>query len=271
LKPRKELGYSPNQTKIFVPLRDTQLNSELIFKVEYKDKVGIRSENDTKLYGVYFSRTSGIPPSIQDITGPGVIYKNQSHESGLWERLILGNRGQLQLSYTSSVGESSTVYYITQSSYLNAVAPATTEMFFPIFRDNINNSPHSGLNIAVGVNFQAETVVFGKTGSFSAPMDTYVWSSTIQGRAIVSKFDTSGNPLLFNVNAFSGSNNWMLGNYGSGSVSPKKNLDSWITSPLTWISGDSIGIRHVFSPSSSYGWDVYYTCAIKINKIEIRY
>lgn len=261
-----ERGFTPNQAKLNIPLPILPAGQELLFEIQYLNEKDEPAELIQKFSGLYFqgSDPDG-PQSISDIFDENVEYR----DSGSWNRLILKGPGEFQLSYTSSIGESSQIYYVTQSQSTHLGA-GFNDIRFPIFRDNINNSLYTGSSHLMGLNFQVETVIFGKTGSAASPLDTNVWSSTIQGRAIVSSFDNSGAPLLFNYIAFSGSGERSMGTYGSGSVNPKKVLDSWYNITSVFVSGDSLRIRHGLSPTSSFAWDFYYTSTCKVNKFDYR-
>lgn len=255
-----EEGYSPNQAKLFIPLPVLPAGQELLFELEYLNEKDEPSELTQRFSGLYFQ---GSDPDniqdIQDILGPDADYRNS--------RLILGNPGELQLSFTSSAGESSAIFFITQSTF-TSTGVGSTDVFFPIFED-IDNNIYSGATHAVGLNFQIETVVFGKTGSFSALKDTNLWSSTVQGRALVSDFDNSEGPLLYRTIIFSGSSEGALGTYGSGPVA-KTNLDSWYSISTTFILNNQLGVRHVLAPTSAFAWDFYLTSTCKVNKFSYR-
>lgn len=266
LESKQERGFTPNQAKLNIPLPVLPAGQELLFEVQYLNDKDEPSELVQRFSGLYFrgSDPEGAQ-SISDLFDENLEYR----DSGSWNRLILKNPGEFQLSYTSSDGESSTIQYITQSQF-STIGAGFTDIRFPIFRDNINNSSYTGSSSVVGLNFHVETVVFGKTGSFNSVLDSNVWSSTIQGRAIVTNFDNSGQPLLFNSIAFSGSGERSLGTFGSGSVNPKKNLDSWYNVNFTLVSGDTLRIRHRLAPTASFPWDFYLTSTCRVNKFDYR-
>lgn len=54
LRTRKEIGFSPNQFRLTIPITEFRRNTELVFCVEYYNSSGVKSNVDTKLYGVYF-------------------------------------------------------------------------------------------------------------------------------------------------------------------------------------------------------------------------
>lgn len=55
LSPRKELGYSPNQAKLMVPINTLKTDIELVLKLEYLSGNGKKSDIDTTLYGLSFT------------------------------------------------------------------------------------------------------------------------------------------------------------------------------------------------------------------------
>jgi hypothetical protein len=263
LKSTSGRGYTPNRARLDVPLPILPAGQELIFDIRYLNEKDEPSELIQELSGLYFQ---GSDPEFTSIFDSNVEYR----DIGDWNRLIL--RKEFQISYSSSLGESSLIQYVTQS-YMSSsgITPATVDIRFPIFKDNVSNASYSGSQNFVGLNFHIETIVVGKTGSFSTQYDTNAWSSTIQGRAMVSQFDNFGQPFIFETIVFSGSGERSLGTYGSGSANPKKNLDSWYTIPLIARSNDDLRVRHTLTPTNSFGtWEFYFTTTCKINKFEYK-
>lgn len=238
LFPRQELGFGTNQAKLFIPLDDVKRDTELIMRVQYADKVGIRSEIDTTIYGVVFEGGSqlqfgeleNVPSSVGDLNSSG-SYKNQ---------------------------------YITHSSVrVNSGNPLFT-VEFPIFVDENTGGIYSGSNHNVAIGYQIETVIFGRTGSRQSPMNAYVWGGTLQGRSIVSGFNNSGVPTLYNTIFLSGSTVNSIGTFGSGDSI--NNLDSWFGFVLTQTANSNrdLRVRYSVTPTSSFYWDldIVSTCTV---------
>ena len=245
LLPRKELGFGSNQAKIFVPLENVKRETELIMRLEYADKNGIKSDNDTMIYGVTFQGGSQL--QFDEIENYPVNGINQT------------------LNYLESYRK----VYVTQSIAAVSGFVPSIEVRFPIFRDK-TGIPYTGSLHNVGLSFQVDTVVFGRTGSAIAPMDTYTWAGSLQGRAIVTSFDNSGAPLLFNVTAVSGSNLNSLGTFGNG-PSVKTNLDSWFrlnSVSLTGTDNDILRIRYAIAPSHSFAWSASMSSVCTVYKYE---
>lgn len=60
IEPRNELGYSPNQAKLLVPINSFKTNIELVLQLEYLNVLGVKSNKSTILYGLNFVG-SGFP------------------------------------------------------------------------------------------------------------------------------------------------------------------------------------------------------------------
>lgn len=60
LSPRNEIGYSPNQAKLLVPINSLKTNIELVLQLEYLNVLGIKADRNTILYGLNF-KGSGFP------------------------------------------------------------------------------------------------------------------------------------------------------------------------------------------------------------------
>lgn len=71
LTPRKELGYSPNQAKLMVPINTLKTNIELVLKLEYLSGNGKKADVDTTLYGLSFTG-QGFPKD-RLLSGSGIM------------------------------------------------------------------------------------------------------------------------------------------------------------------------------------------------------
>lgn len=60
LFPRCDNGYTPNQIKLNIPIAQFKRKSELLLKFQYYNSDGVKSNIDSKLYGVIFSGSSQI-------------------------------------------------------------------------------------------------------------------------------------------------------------------------------------------------------------------
>lgn len=271
ISPISSTGYNANHARIFVPLSGLDSDAEPIFEIEYTDRTGNRADLSQKLSGIRITGNES-SATVQNIFGSNVSFREVGSGSVPMNRLSIGNPGQFNLYYSSSIGESSIISYITQSSFVaDGFGGTIVSIPFPIFRDNIDNSLYTAGSASSAVSYTIETVIYGKTGSFGSLKDTNVWASSVQGRAIISDFDNSGQPLLFNVVSLSGSGGNIFGTYGSGSVNPKKNLDSWYSINSVVSNPDSIVVRHSMIPSSSFQWNFYATSACIVKKIDIRF
>lgn len=239
--PRQELGFGPNQTKLFVPLDNVKRETELIMRFQYADKVGIRSEIDTTIYGVLFQGGSQIQFDELENVPASVTSGNNLNSSG---------------SYMNQ--------YITHSSAQVSFGSPQVSFEFPIFIDENTGAIYSGSNHNVAIGYQIETVIFGRTGSRQSPMNSYVWAGTLQGRSIVSAFNNSGAPTLYNTIFLSGSSVNSIGTFGSGPI--LNNLDSWLTLNSVQIvnSNRDLRIGYALQPTSSFFWDldIVSTCTV---------
>lgn len=87
LTPRNEIGFSPNHAKFNIPLNRFEKKSELIINVEYLNSDGVKSDINSKLYGVFFrGGASELSQSIvvlkQDVynLSQSLYILSQSHE-----------------------------------------------------------------------------------------------------------------------------------------------------------------------------------------------
>lgn len=60
ISPRNELGYSPNQAKLFIPIETLKTNTELVMNIDYLSATGVKSKISSQLYGLVFSG-QGLP------------------------------------------------------------------------------------------------------------------------------------------------------------------------------------------------------------------
>lgn len=63
--PRNELGYSPNQAKLFIPLETLKTNTELVMNIEYLSGTGVKSKLSSTLYGLNFTGV-GLQKTVLD-------------------------------------------------------------------------------------------------------------------------------------------------------------------------------------------------------------
>lgn len=238
--PRQELGFGPNQSKLFVPLDDVKRETELIMRVQYADKVGIRSEIDTLIYGVLFRGGSQIQFSeLENV--PKTVASGSFISSGSYQHT-----------------------YITHSTDQVNISDREFQVEFPIFISDISNEIYSGSNYNVAIGYKVETIVFGRTGSRFAPMNSHVWGGTLQGRVIVSSTVNTGIPTVYNTIFLSGSNVNSIGTFGTGYAF--NNLDSWfgIIGAQVANSNRDLRVRYFLRPTSSFYWDldIMSTCTV---------
>lgn len=80
LAPRAELGYSPNQCKLMVPIDTLKTNIELVLKLEYLSGTGIKSDRSTTLYGLSFTGTGF--PKDRLFSGSGIVSSSRQFSTG---------------------------------------------------------------------------------------------------------------------------------------------------------------------------------------------
>lgn len=241
LKPRHELGFTPNQAKLYVPLVGVERETELSIRLQYKDRFGVRSDRETYLYGLYFSGSS--PIQFEEIA-PTTL------------------NGDYSLS-----GSFFKINYFTGSAYNVGTGYGTGfALKHPIFADAAG-SIYTGSIENVGIMFNINTMVYGRSGSQLEPSESYVWSGQLQGRAVISQLDSDGKPSLYNVVAMSGSAYNQIGTFGNGHPT-KNNVDSWfrvisvlhdpIDSPYLTINyrlqPSTVGVWHINVSSTCDVW-----------------
>jgi hypothetical protein len=81
LYPRNELGYSPNQAKLMVPISNFKTDTELVLKLEYLSGTNIQSDISTIIYGLKF-KGSGFPKD-RLLSGSGIISSSMQFKNTL--------------------------------------------------------------------------------------------------------------------------------------------------------------------------------------------
>lgn len=89
LAPRNELGYSPNQGKLMVPINTLKTNMELVLKLEYLAANGKKADIETVLYGLNFSG-SGFPKD-RLFTNSGIVSSSQQYATGSYTGSFYGD------------------------------------------------------------------------------------------------------------------------------------------------------------------------------------
>lgn len=89
LSPRNELGYSPNQCKLMVPIDTLKTDVELVMKMEYLSSTGKKSDVDTTIYGLQF-RGSGFPID-RIFSGSGFVSSSQQVSTGSYTGSFTGD------------------------------------------------------------------------------------------------------------------------------------------------------------------------------------
>jgi len=244
LRPRQELGFTPNQAKLYVPLTDVQRETELSVRLQYKDRFGVRSDRETYLYGLYFSGSS--PVQFSEIANAPTS---------------IGGAFNYQNSYKKT--------YITQSNALVNNASSFITVNFPIFRSEVDGVVYTGSLHNAAIGYQITTIVFGRTGSILSPKDSFVWGGTLQGRAIFTP--ASSDPLLSNTVALSGSTHFGLGTFGNGTglTSSPSSLDPWFTFFSVGTGGENITVRYKVTTTSSAYWSASAVSTCDVWKWEI--
>lgn len=243
MKPRQSLGFSPNQCRLFVPLTDVERETELIIRLQYNDRYGIRSDRETMLYGLYFSGSS--PIQFSEIPNVPANIGGTYSISSSYHRMMY---------FTASIGN------------INNNIGSILNVKFPIFQHHNTGDLYTGSNYNVGMMFSINTTIHARTGSAFFPENTYVWGGTVQGRAVISPSENGGLPSLYNVVAMSGSSYNQIGTFGNGHPT-KTNLDSWFTTLSVLY--DSAGspdllVRYRVLTTSSFAWSasVVSTCEV---------
>lgn len=247
LKPRHELGFTPNQSKLYVPLTDVERETELSVRLQYKDRFGVRSDRETYLHGLYFSGSSpiqfseiaNVPPTI------GGVYSISSS----YHRLL---------------------YFTASDANVDNAFGSMVTIKFPIFQNDNTLQVYTGSIYNVGMMFSINTTIHAKTGSSGFPQDTYVWGGQLQGRAVISPSENSGLPSLYNIVAMSGSSYNQMGTFGNGHAS-KTNLDSWFSVFSVLYDGAGspyLNIRYRVQTSSSMAWQANAVSTCEVWKYE---
>jgi len=107
LSPRNELGYSPNQCKLMVPINTLKTDVELVMKMEYLSSTGKKSDLDTVVYGLSF-KGSGLPID-RLFKGSGMVTSSQQVATGSYTGSFYGD------FFGIPTGSSTIQYYQTHT------------------------------------------------------------------------------------------------------------------------------------------------------------
>tara|TARA_R100000951_G_scaffold16756_2_gene13348 strand:+ start:45341 stop:50557 length:5217 start_codon:yes stop_codon:yes gene_type:complete len=96
LSPRNELGFSPNQAKLFLPIDTLKTDTELVMNIDYMSGTGIKSKVSSQLYGLTFTG-QGINWDDVRNTPDGIISSSEQLEfpSGSVPEGTISGSGQL--------------------------------------------------------------------------------------------------------------------------------------------------------------------------------
>ena len=299
LRTRKEVGFSPNQVKLNIPISEFKRSAELIIGVEYYNNEGIKSNTDTKLYGVYFSGSTPItydnlPDKLniqnagsgrlftstgnpsESYAAPSLLYNSSSmnyEQTQRVDQLQLANRAELVMFVTDSMSDSFHAYrgvaqnYIHQATFSFGSGVSIVDTFVPFTRMDTGER-YDYTHEYAAMAFTAESVIFGISGSTSNPTQsssvTHVWSSTIQGRVYISDYGI-GSATLFDAYIVSGG----MRTYGAFGTVPagQWNLDHVYTVGA-YSDTNGIRIRHFMAPISSSNWFGFVTTKSNVIKYE---
>lgn len=273
LRTSQERGFTPNHSRVFIPLPEQSFGQEVLFQVQYLNELDEPSELVQEFSGLYF-KGSQTGDTFETISKDNVTFDENSKSNPIqWNRLALVNSGSFEISYSSSAGESSVVNYITQFTWSANNIGLPGQVIYPILKDNIDNTKYSGSEEVSGIIYTIETVIFGKTGSFGSLINSAVWASTIQGRVIVNDSDNIGR---YHTIIASGSEERLIGTFGPGpdgtDIGGGDNLDSWYRVTLVdpADTGD-LNVRHTITTTSSFNWDFYLTSYCRVVKFDQRF
>lgn len=233
ISPDTEIGYTPKQCRLNIPLYDVPRNSELMLRFDYLNGQGKPSEYSSFIYGLYFTGSNN--------DNDRIIQK-------------VGNSRKITYLYTQDN------ISCTPVSSNNISVP------FPIFKNDMGEDYTGSLDF-VGLTYDVRTVVLGRSGSRESMNDSYVWAATSQGRVLITPTYNSGIPFLYDRLDFSGSSDTRaLGTYGTSNTKP--NFDSWFRMSGVQIANGIMNLRYTLRVTASsgpaYEWSasVVSTCDI---------
>lgn len=104
LFPRCDNGYTPNQIKLNIPIAQFKRKSELLLKFQYYNSDGVKSNIDSKLYGVIFSGSSQISFNELNDIPVGLVSGSGGVTAG-------GSEKSIQFKHSGSLSGSSDFFY----------------------------------------------------------------------------------------------------------------------------------------------------------------
>jgi hypothetical protein len=220
VKPRKEYGFSPNQTRLSIPTSVFNKGAEMIVNVDYVNADGVKANASSKLYGVYFS--GSVEPVLRVPGGP------------------------IDLSYPA-VGKHSQTTYLAHASFTPATE-SVVNVRFPVFylgRDAAGSADrlaHTASHHVVALLYEVDTVAYAYSGSISGSLGGYVFGSTLKGRAVVASWAGSV-PELYPATSAS---------FGGGSSFSSSFDDSlYISVSASYTTDRFLQVTHVFRTSKA--------------------
>lgn len=225
ISPRNEFGYSPNQTKITIPITTLKTNSELILKVDYLNGIGEVADINTELPAVYFTG-SGVQVDLPT----GVISGSDQILSGsdILSSSYLENNGVLYYSGSDIIANPMRLRYSHVAGIPTLVITGSV-----------------GSDLLIGGNSGNPRLLLGTTNQWQ-------FYRTLSSQAyIVSPGNSTANSVGF-ISSVS-SNAYVNVNFGYGNLTMHS---SWLQGGSSAPLGPSLNFTQ--NPSSTYNWSLQY-------------
>jgi hypothetical protein len=287
--PRKEYGYSQNHAKFKIPLSKITEDTELIFEFSYFNRSGRESNLKTKIYGLVFTGSDAPYPKgvisssnldFQDVNNPGDVDRSILKIKNGGELLMFADSASIVSPLSASVDDPKFgVHEVTVNGYLGqwTAGDLISNISFPILSnfDDFRNGL-LGSDDFVGCVYDAKIMIYGVSGSYSAPVDTYVWGFHTRGRylypyggkTLPQFYDAAVSNISFDDDGFS--------TFGKHDENLAKNYEGAITLFSTHSKGSTdlnMDIRVTFDGTylgANDVYDIYYVGTCKMWKFSYK-
>lgn len=189
--------------------------------------------------------------------------------SSVDNRVRLRNDVNFEQGYSSSFW-STEWKFVSQSFFQFNQTNRNKTIYIPLAFNNDTNAPITASLIHNRYAVEVKLHIYALTGSKSAPLNTYNWSSTTQFRILNNPKDSGATPLFSNIVVQSSSQYAGLGGYGT-TFTGKADLNSWhYINSVGYNNSGYVEFGFGIAPTSSFFWDGYVAIVANVIKHEIR-
>ena len=209
------------------------------------------------------------------ITSDGTVSGSRANDRFEYISSSVDNRVRLRNDVNFEQGYSSSFWttewrFVSQSFFQFNQINRNKIVYIPLAFNNDTNAPITASLIHNSYAVEVKLHIYALTGSKSAPLNTYNWSSTTQFRILNNPKDSGATPLFSNIVVQSSSQYAGLGGYGT-TFTGKADLNSWhYINSVGYNNSGYVEFGFGIAPTSSFFWDGYVAIVANVIKHEIR-